>query len=229
MEKNDKFAPLVDLQKNSTMKILVNEELRTVYYDDNGESIVKDQLSVEMKECNSVISLQKWDFKLSIGDTSSTIMISEYKNAFLAEGFENLYYVSSENQVQWIAKDTLFSEAAKRIIDNIMNAASNDGYDIKPHNCRENILKASVLAMKTFVGQKPNMRIPYLLDIDLGKTPIGLNYNRIPMFYEVNDQIFQIIIDAISNSIKTHFQIRETNTSLSFYSYSGLLSKIALK
>jgi hypothetical protein len=90
------------------------------------------------------------------------------------------------------------------------------------------MLKAAVMAMKSYNDKQP-LRIPYLLGIDLGKTPIGFNYNRMPRFYDVNKNGFQTIIDAMSKTIKNHFQLNTAEASLPIYTINGLLSKIDLK
>lgn len=206
--------------------IQVEECLKIVRYF-NGQTSISEKLK-EVLNDNTDDDLLHWDVNISIVDASSTIKASETGSRFLAEGFDNLYFVSSEIQAQWLSKEVLFYETAQSMIDDILGSANHCGYDTSNQSCHKHMLKAAVMAMKSYNDKQP-LRIPYLLEIDLGKTPIGFNYNRMPRFYDVNKNGFQTIIDAMSKTIKNYFQLNTAEASLPLYTINGLLSKIDLK
>lgn len=212
------------------MMILVEEYLKTVKYFDNGNFTIIDRLSMEISDTNNN-SFPLWNCEFLVTDASATIKISGNERHFLAEGYENLYYISPKNQVQWIPKYDVFYQAAQTIIDVFGDAARQYGYVTKDNDStfRDSMLKAITIVLKAYTDRRQYIRIPILLDIDLYKTPIGFNYNRMPRFYDVNKNGFQTIIDAISKTIKNHFQLNTAEASLPIYTIDGLLSKIDLK
>lgn len=207
--------------------IQVEECLKIVRYY-NGKTTINDKLAELLNANSNDIDFSQWRNEISVTGASSTIKVSENENSFLVEGFDNLYFVSFENQVQWLSKDELFKEAGQHIIDDVLVSANQDGYDTSDSSCHKSMLNVAVMVMKSYFGKEP-IRIPYLLKIDLGKTPIGFNYNRMPMFYTINNDGLQTILDAISNTIKTKFQLNPTEASLPLYTFNGLLSKITLQ
>ncbi len=212
------------------MMILIEEYLKTVKYFDNGNFTIIDRLSMEISDTNNN-NFPLWDCEILVADASATIKILGNERHFLAEGYDNLYYISPKNQVQWIPKYDIFYQAAQTIIDVVRDTARQYGYVTKDNDStfRDSMLKAITIALKAYTGRQQYIRIPILLDIDLCKTPTGFNYNRIPRFYDVNKNGFQTIIDAMSKIIKNHLQLNTTETSLPIYIINGLLSKIDLK
>lgn len=206
--------------------IQVEEFLKTVRYSD-GKTTIVENLKEVLNDNTNDDDLLHWDVNISIA-ASTTIKASETERRFLVEGFDNLYFASPESQAQWLSKEILFYEAAQSLIDDILGSANHCGYDTSKQSCHKHMLKTAVMAMKSYNDKQP-LRIPYLLGVDLGKTPIGFNYNRIPRFYDVNKDGFQTMIDTMSKTIKNHFQLNTAEASLPIYTINGLLSKIDLK
>lgn len=207
--------------------IQVEEFLKTVRYSD-GKTTIIEKLKEVLNDNTNDDDLLHWDVNISIAATSTTIKASETERRFIVEGFDNLYFVSHDSQAQWLSREVLFYEAARSLIDDILVSANYCGYDTSNQPCLKHMLKAAVMAMKSYNDKQP-LRIPFLLGIDLGKTPIGFNYNRMPRFYDVNKDGFQTMIDTMSKTIKTRFQLNITEASLPIYTINGLLSKIDLK
>lgn len=211
------------------MRILVCENIKTVGYS-NSQATINDRLTAEVKGMPQNYTDPHWDVELIVKNTSTTIYFQGNEVSSLIEGFNNLYYITPEKKIHWISKKDLYTDVLqKTIMEDIMDSALENGYDISRKDCRSNILKAAILAMKCYVDDKQTLRIPYLLELDLGKTPIGLNYCNVPNYYCVSKDEYPVIISTLANTIQSIFHLKISDTSLPFYTFSGLLSKVVLK
>ncbi len=213
------------------MFLLFEDKLHFIKYADEGQVFVKkDKLSLELHRDRWDMPLPvAWDFVINDEDAATTIRAIGAEPPFIVEGTDYLYYVSSRDSINSVAKEALFIEAIKESISaDILNTAYINGYDTSYQNSNERMIRSAAIILNNAKNSEENVfRIPYLLP---PRTVYmnDLDYSIIPDHYVIIKSMCQSVVNKLTDSLKNQIQLGPQNNHLPIYSFSCFISKIQL-
>ena len=135
----------------------------------------------------------------------------------------------SENQVKWVPKEALFSEAVdKSIADEFIEIAGLNGYNISIMSCRERVKIAVAMVLRYVENTEQTINIPYPLVRDFSKVCPALDANRIPDKYALDKDDCDRIELALLMVIKDRLGIGHSSAALPLYSFNWFISQSQL-